>query len=140
MTAENKINIEPLGNLPKIGQTSPFSGQNSKRRNPKKKKEQHSQTTDELLEDNLADDGEFHVIDYKAQQKGCMAVILKKNCVTLAGSVKLDSCCSKPHNPQNAAATALQPVARIVDSSEQSVTIEFICPCGTKSYIQCITE
>jgi len=66
MTAENKINIEPLGNLPKIGQTSPFSGQNSKRRNPKKKKEQHSQTTDELLEDNLADDGEFHVIDYKA--------------------------------------------------------------------------
>jgi hypothetical protein len=65
-----------------------------------------------------------------------MATVLKKHQVELSGSVLLDiGSSATPAAPAvNHGAPAS---ATIVETNETYATIELVCSCGTKTYLQC---
>ena len=68
-----------------------------------------------------------------------MATVLKKHQVELSGSVLLDVGSSG-----SSQATAIAPAehseparATVVETNDTFATIELVCSCGTKTYLQC---
>ena len=68
-----------------------------------------------------------------------MATVLKKHQVELSGSVLLDigSSATPAASPALAANHGAPASATIVETNETYATIELVCSCGTKTYLQC---
>jgi hypothetical protein len=71
-----------------------------------------------------------------------MPEILKKEKVKMAGSCRVDLTGNVIHRGAESETDLSKPKAqvRIVETCASSMLLEFTCPCGTKTYIQCDYE
>ena len=71
--------------------------------------------------------------------------VLRKHQVKITGSCRLNLDAVRPGQSQTAATarfesaaeSSCQPQVRIIENSPQGVVLEFICSCGSQTYIRC---
>lgn len=66
--------------------------------------------------------------------------VIRKHQIKNAGTCRLDQYIQQPQAisaKSKAVDHATAPQVRIIETADNGVVLEFTCPCGTKTYIQC---